>query len=77
MKNTLLDRMVFSDGVEAVPVVLVKVRPSRTDGERPRPFFLVRAGADASAFSAYRAAAAEFRREGFFLRSLGFKVVGS
>ncbi len=77
MKNTILNRLVFSDGVEAVRVVLVKVYPSGMDGERPRPFFLVRSGGDAAAFSEYRAAAAEWRREGFFLRSLGFKEVGA
>ncbi len=77
MKSTLLNRLVFSDGVEAVRVVLVKVYPSGMNGDRPRPFFLVRSGSDAVAFSVYREAAAEWRREGFFLRSLGFKEVRS
>jgi hypothetical protein len=76
MKTYLLSRVVFSDGVSAQPVVLVKVYPSG-DSVRPLPFFLVRSGEDVRAFSVYREAAAEYRREGFFLRSLGFKEVGS
>jgi hypothetical protein len=33
MESTILNRSVFSDGVEAVPVVLVKAWPSRVEGE--------------------------------------------
>lgn len=77
MKTLLVNRLMFSDGVAAHAVAVVKVWPSREPGERPHPFFLVRSGGDAAAFSSYREAASEFRREGFFLRSLGFRPVSS
>lgn len=77
MKTILVSRLVFSDGATSQVVALVKVWPSRERGDRPGPFFLVRSGQDAHAFSSFKEAASEYRREGFFLRSIGMREVGS
>ncbi len=80
MKSTVLERMVFSDGVTAVPLVLKRCMPEGGafwQGRNCRVLYSVKSGEDVSMFCGKEEAEAELHREVRFLRSLGFKEVRS